>query len=224
MKDTKLLRGVEKKLVQAIGRWQRRRARELGIEGAVETGAVSFVQVFNGLLLLQPHLHLLVAEGVWSAGELVELPPPSTQEVESVLTRMLERLKPLFEAYEPQWPEDGFEALQFQGAQLRLKSDENGQRERLQREKRGRRVAVGAGFSLHADTVVSANDPPGPAGAVWSTRGHRGVAIVAPRGRALRVPDEKRRHAGADRRAACEAAHLAHRAEGSSPHCAFRPS
>ena len=42
MKDTKLLRAVEKKLVQAIARWQRRRARELGIEGEVETGAVSF--------------------------------------------------------------------------------------------------------------------------------------------------------------------------------------
>ena len=45
------------------------------------------------------------------------------------------------------WPEDGFEKLQAEGAQLRLTLTEVPERERLRR-----RVAVGQGFSLHADT------------------------------------------------------------------------
>jgi transposase-like zinc-binding protein len=152
VKDAQLLRAVERCLTKAIFRWQRQRAKGWGCTGEPRCGAVSFTQLFNGHLALQPHLHLLVAEGVWSGGAFLALPPPDAAEVESVLARMLRQLRRVFEGMEPTWPEDAFEALQLEGAQLRLKLDEEPNREPR------RRVAVGEGFSLHADTQVSGND------------------------------------------------------------------
>ena len=52
------------------------------------------------------------------------------------------------------WPLEAFEALQLQGAQLRLGLGETP-------ASGGARLAVGAGFSLHADTAVQANDRDG---------------------------------------------------------------
>jgi len=158
VKEVKLLRRVERELVRAIFRWQRRRARELGREGKLLAGAVSFVQLFNGQLALQPHLHLLVPEGLFGQGVFAALPPPAKEEVESVLSRMLRRLRPAFEAFEAPVSDDGLEALQQQGAQLRLSIDE-----RPVGERKGRRLAVGMGFSLHADTQVHAHDRAGVA-------------------------------------------------------------
>ncbi len=94
----KLLRRVERRLVEAIFRWQRRRARALGARGRRVGGAVCFTQLFGSALQLSPHLHLLAAEGVWNDGVFVELAPPSPEEVEAVLKRMLERLLPDFES------------------------------------------------------------------------------------------------------------------------------
>ena len=54
--------------------------------------SVSFVQLFNGHLGVQPHLHLLVPAGLFGGGALVELPPPAQEELEAVLARMLSRL------------------------------------------------------------------------------------------------------------------------------------
>lgn len=84
------------------------------------------------------------------------LPPPTQGEVESVLSRMVRQLLRLFATVEPSWPEDSFEALQLQGAQLPLELDEE-----PWRKQRGKRVAVGQGFSLHADTWVHGNDREG---------------------------------------------------------------
>jgi hypothetical protein len=155
VKDVKLLRSVEKCLVKAIFRWQRRRAKELGVDGTPAGAAVSFVQFFNGHLALQPHLHLLVPEGVWSEGTFVELPPPEEEEVESVLSRMLRQLARVFEEKEEAWPEDELEALQLEGAQLRLAL------EPVKPAGRRRRTAAGQGYSLHAGTWVHGNDRDG---------------------------------------------------------------
>jgi len=61
---------------------------------------------------------------------------------------------PTFEALEATWPEDAFEVLQLQGAQERLNLGE----EPTVGGTRGRLVAVGQGFSLHAGTAVHEND------------------------------------------------------------------
>jgi hypothetical protein len=64
VKEPKLLRKVERRLVEAIFKWQRRRARALyGAGGRRVGGAVCFTQVFGSALQLSPHLHLLAAEG-----------------------------------------------------------------------------------------------------------------------------------------------------------------
>ena len=73
------------------------------------------MQLFNGHLALQPHLHLLVPQGVMAGGQWVELPPPTQADVEAVLARMLRQLLPTLESMEVDWPEDGLEALQAQG-------------------------------------------------------------------------------------------------------------
>ena len=106
-------------------------------------------------MTLAPHVHLLAAQGVWNDGVFMELPPPSPEEVEGVLKRMLERLLPDFESRQVRWPEDEYEALQARSAQSRLPLDDEPAPAR-----RGR-LAVMMGFSLHADTATSANDRAG---------------------------------------------------------------
>ena len=64
MKDVKPLRHVEKRLLRAIFRWQRQRAKTLGVTAKAFNGAVSQLQLFSSSLALQPHWHVLVPEGV----------------------------------------------------------------------------------------------------------------------------------------------------------------
>ena len=154
VKQPKLLRVLERCLTRAIFRWQRAEAKKLGQCGSQQCGAVSFVQQFSSTLALQPHLHLLVPEGVWSGGSFLELPRPSQQQLEAVLARMLAQARRSFEALDAPWPEDAFEALQLQGAQERLNLND----EPNVGGNRGRLVAVGEGFSLHAGTAVHHND------------------------------------------------------------------
>ena len=154
VKQPKLLRVLERCLTRAIFRAQRARAKQLGLRGRSQCGAVSFVQQFSSTLALQPHLHLLVPEGAWSDGTFLELPRPTQQQLEAVLARMLSQARRTFEALDAPWPEDAFEALQLQGAQERLNLGD----EPSFSDHPGRLVAVGEGFSLHAGTAVHQND------------------------------------------------------------------
>ena len=157
VKQPKLLRALERCLTRAIFRAQRAQAKRLGCAGKAQCGAVCFVQWFSSTLGLQPHLHLLVPEGVWSGGGFLELLRPTQRELEAVLARMLAQAKRSFGALDAAWPEDAFEALQLQGAQERLNLND----ERTFGGSPGRLVAVGEGFSLHAGTAVHANDTDG---------------------------------------------------------------
>ena len=74
-----------------------------------------------------------------------------------MLARMLGQAKRAFEALNAAWPEDAFEALQLQGAQERLNLGD----EPAFGDTRGRLLAVGKGFWLHAATSVYANDAEG---------------------------------------------------------------
>ncbi len=190
VKDTKLLRAVERCLVRSIFRWQRLRARRLGARGKKTSGAVSFTQLFGSALQLTPHLHVLVPEGVWSNGVFVELPPPTTEDAEAVLARTVRQLAPLFESREAPWPEDEFEALQARGTQLKLLLPEEPQP--------GRRglLAMAMGLSLHADTWVHGNDR---AGLLRLCRyGARGPVAESTRRRPVCVRDKARSDAGDD--------------------------
>ena len=83
------------------------------------------------------------------------LPPPDQAELEAVLKRLLQRLRRLFEGLEARWPEDGIEALQLEGAQLRL------QLEQQPSAGRGKLVAVGQGFSPYPACPTTRRKVPG---------------------------------------------------------------
>ncbi|MFN0064080.1 MAG: transposase, partial [Myxococcaceae bacterium] len=119
-------------------------------EGAPESWAsqhrcaVVFLQRFGSALQLTPHLHVLVPEGGWDAdGCFHPLPPPTAEDVEAVLSRVLRRLTKSLSHREETWPEDGLEALWAEGVQKRLpfREDEAPRR-------RAQRLCVQAGFSL----------------------------------------------------------------------------
>ena len=87
-----LLKLVEKALVHAVWRWQRASAKRLGVTGKLQGAAQAFSQWFGSNLQMTPHLHVLVPEAQWRVdGEVVELPPPDDEDVESVLLRLLRR-------------------------------------------------------------------------------------------------------------------------------------
>jgi hypothetical protein len=77
--------------------WQRRRGRVAGLHDA-ETGAVTFIQRFGGVLNLFPHFHSMQPDGLFvpsSAGDEVEfrpLPPPTDEELTALATRLARRL------------------------------------------------------------------------------------------------------------------------------------
>ena len=152
VKEPKLLRVLERCVTRSIFRWLRARAKQLGHGGRLLCGSVCFVQLFSSSLTLQPHFHLLVPQGIFDGATFIELPPPSQEEVEGVLARMLAQARRTFESLEAAWPLDAFEALKRQSAQERLDLGVLPQRQ-------GKAlVAVGEGFSLHAGTKTHAND------------------------------------------------------------------
>ncbi len=96
-----------------------------------------------------------MAEALWTpTGELVELPAPDTADVEGILVRVLRGAQKDFEDLEAPWPDDEYEAAQREALQRPLGLE-------LPPSPPRRRVAVGAGFSLHADTAVHGNDRQG---------------------------------------------------------------
>ena len=118
---------------------------------------MAFTQWFSSNLSLTPHLHVLLPEVLWTArGEAVELPPPDDEEVEGVLRRMLRQLKAVLAQLEGALPEDEYEGLQAASVQGRL-----GLGDERRPPAKKRRVAVGLGFSLHADTAAHGNDREG---------------------------------------------------------------
>lgn len=154
-RDEGLLTWVLGVFVRGLFAYQRRRAKGLGLRGG-QPGAITFVQRFGSALQLSPHFHVLVPEGVFARGaqgvRFEGLPPPSQEEVEALLLRVLRRVERRLEGDE-EWPDDGHGALQLQAVQARLPLGDGEEDER-----RRRRAAVHRGYSLHADTHVSEAD------------------------------------------------------------------
>ena len=116
-----LLKLVEKALVHAVWRWQRASAKRLGVTGKLQGAAQAFSQWFGSNLQMTPHLHVLVPEAQWRAeGEVVELPPPDDEDVESVLLRLLRQLRAALAEVEGALPEDEYEGLQQEALQGQL--------------------------------------------------------------------------------------------------------
>ena len=100
--NSSLLSAALRVFVAAIFAWQRRRARELGFEKP-KPGAIAFVQNFTGALLLHPHAHVLVPEGVFCSEDraFAALPPPDDAEVEALLRQVAKKVVKLARAAYP---------------------------------------------------------------------------------------------------------------------------
>ena len=157
VKQPRLLKYLERRLVKGIWRWQRQRAKHSGHGSAfLNGGGVCFTQWFGSHLQLTPHLHLLVPEALWAPSSAhVEVGPPSDVDVAQILARTLRQAKKDWGDIGETWPGDEFEVLQAQAIQAKLPLD------LPKRRHRRSRVAVANGFSLHADTAVHGNDREG---------------------------------------------------------------
>lgn len=140
---------------RSIFAYQRRCARRLGVEKP-RPGAVAFIQWFSTALLLHPHDHVLVPDGVFhgEGQEFAPLPPPSRGGGE-LLRKVATRVCRLAQARFPDglpYAEDAQRALQSASVQTKLPLGEEAF------EKKRRRCALLEGFSLHANTWVHEND------------------------------------------------------------------
>jgi len=101
--DRPLFSALLRAFLLSLFAWQRRRGRALGITGG-QTGAVTFVQRFGGALNLHPHVHCLVPDGLLvpdpeGGSRFAPLPPPTTEEVEHLLSRIARRLTRVVERH-----------------------------------------------------------------------------------------------------------------------------
>jgi hypothetical protein len=83
--------GVRRRIWRELSRWYERRAAELGDPGG-STGAVVVVQRFGSALNLNVHFHMLLLDGVFVADgdavRWVRVPPPTTEEVQQLVTHI----------------------------------------------------------------------------------------------------------------------------------------
>jgi len=160
VKQPGLLKVVEQALVRAVWRQQRAAAKRLGARGRHLGGAVAMTQWFGSALQLTPHLHVLVPEALWEAdtGAVTPLPPPTEDDVEAVVKRVVRQVRAGFEEAQADagWEDDAeLQALQAEAVQQRLVLE--GEAPATKR----RRLAGAQGFSLHADTWVHGHDRDG---------------------------------------------------------------
>ena len=129
----------------------------------VEVGAITFVQRFGGALNLNPHLHVLVADGAFVCPEdgraprFVATPAPTRAELVEVLREVAARVARITAVRE----DDGLDALRAAamapGTVARLPFGDDADRGDARFEARHRGVEH-AGFNLHAGVRVEADD------------------------------------------------------------------
>ena len=95
--DGKLLGQVVRIFTDTVAGWYRSRHAERGLPDG-ETGAVTVIQRANGDLRLNPHLHTIFLDGVYSAdgdgkGQMFHpAPPPAQDEIEALVGRASKRI------------------------------------------------------------------------------------------------------------------------------------
>ncbi|XXT23937.1 transposase [Sorangium sp. So ce429] len=171
-------------LVEEIARWQEQTAKARGIEDG-ETGAVTFVQRFNGALGSFVHFHVVVADGGFTRADdtgvtFHEERSPSREEVAGIAARVAKRMmrwlrrrglvdeRPA-EDRSNEVPElsplEAYMQLSlFGGTFLRLADDGTPvslDEERFRIGARSPRAAEVSGFNVHAGVTVRAGDREG---------------------------------------------------------------
>lgn len=158
-RDRGLLSRASSAFVRAVFRWQRQRARALGVAGAAP-GAVTALQRFGSALNLNVHFHTLVPDGVFVAdgagARFVPLPPPTDDDVAAVCARAARRIGRLFADLDDDGGDDdhGTAALLADAARAPLAAASW-----LPPPASPRRLTASIDdFTLHAGTTVAAHD------------------------------------------------------------------
>jgi hypothetical protein len=153
-------------IVRAVGVWQRRVARARGV-GAPLTGAITFVQRFGGLVNLNVHFHVLVADGVFTeAGDglaFALLPAPTGVDLLAILDRVIRQISRRLareaaganDTDDADLPPDLFAQVQAEAATT-WRSPATATANPVRGSDRLRTWC--AGFSLHAGVVVPEHD------------------------------------------------------------------
>ena len=162
-RDSALLGKVARVFFEAIRDHLRGSVGGPGPGERVEIGAITFVQRFGGALNLNPHLHVLVTDGVFLCAEdgstprFVATPAPSRAALAEVLRGVAERVSRIRAVRE----DDGLDALRAaamaRGTVARLPLGDAVSTEDARFEARRTGVAY-AGYNVHAGVRVGAED------------------------------------------------------------------
>ena len=164
--------------VRAVSAWLRRRARRVGIVGALKTGAVTVIQRFDSALGLNVHFHSLFFDGVYARdgrGRVVfhPVPAPTDREVAAVAERVFRAVTLGLEGGQDDLASDEPALAVLSEASVRrlvATGPRSGLPMRrlgcvvlrpLERAITGRRCAQVEGFNLHANVRGAANDRTG---------------------------------------------------------------
>jgi len=163
----KLLGAALSLMLRSIFAWQRRRARRAGITEPL-CASVTFVHRFNSQLLLSPHFHALLPDGVLHRDgdgplRFEALPPPQDHEVRRLLERIGSRIEALLQgAADDTVDDDDLDAHQLCLAEAATPPRRRPWQSLTEAAPPPRaRCAQGDGYSLHADVAVAAEDRSG---------------------------------------------------------------
>ncbi len=178
-RDPSLLNAVSRVFFEEVRAWLR--ATVGPVPGArVEVAAVTYVQRFGGSLNLNPHLHMLVADGVFacredgSSPDFMAVLAPTRDDLRRVIARVIERLETIALRRERRagdgsgTADEGMEGLRQAagGRGTFARVDERGRRggdddeeaSAPSRQASSGLVAEVDGFNLHAGVRVVADD------------------------------------------------------------------
>jgi hypothetical protein len=171
-RDPGLLTKVSRIFFEAVR--DRLRQRVVGVEAADEgvrreIGAVTFVQRFGSALNLNPHLHVLVVDGVFLCREdgatprFVPTPPPTRRELAAVLQTVAARVARIQKvgADDDLGPLRSVAAARGTFTRMRDADEADGPAPREPEGFRGGAGVEHAGFNLHAGVRVAADDRTG---------------------------------------------------------------
>jgi hypothetical protein len=95
--DSKLLSAVLRTFLRVVQGWYRKRGRELGL-AECRGGSVTFAQRFGSALNLNPHLHTLALDGVFSRSNVFHAAPPlEDEDVKTIVETTARRVIRLLE-------------------------------------------------------------------------------------------------------------------------------
>ena len=162
-RDSALLTKVARIFFEAVREHLRAKVGGHGLGERVEIGAITVVQRFGGALNLNPHLHVLVTDGVFLCAEdgstprFVATPAPTRAELAEVLREVAIRVARIREVSE----DDGLDSLRAaamaRGTVMRLPLGDAATTEDARFESRQRGVEH-AGYNLHAGVRVAGED------------------------------------------------------------------